>query len=325
MLEAMGSLHRCWNDASVDRPGGLRADDFDASTLIDGKPVTVSFTQIDFANSLAVFISHQWLRGSEYSEGWDGRPHPDDASGSKYELCIEVIKQIKASLAPEMKVYVWVDYMCIDQSNNPGVVCCKYLRAIVAMCDLLVTPVVDPQHASWELGNYTNIFEEYGAPAWKRYCGRGWCRLEMLFGSRIPLLFRSGERVAKFKAILRVAHEQNRRPHLLFGSKEKEERKNFYVLPPIENSWFEAQNPTDGALTSEDDRPNIALAVNDVLTRYPGAGLKAGFEGDRNGFGREVFASGNVYEGEYEQGMIHGHGKCSYVEGDVMKVNIRRV
>jgi hypothetical protein len=213
-----------------------------------------------------------------------------------------------------MKVYAFVDYICIDQSYNPGEVCCKYLRSIVALCDVMVTPVVDPTCDTWEYGVWHNLFEEYPAPAWHSYRGRGWCRLEMLFNTRIPLVLQSVDRQAKFKAGLRFAHEQNRRPHLLYGSQERRQNTMFLSLPPTVNKWFELQNPVEGELTSEADRENIKRIVDEVLALYPHAGLNVGFKGDPNGRGRYVYDSGNIYEGEFKDGKRNGEGEMIYAD-----------
>ena len=65
----------------------------------DNKDIVTSLDRIDRDKSLIVFISHCWLRGYPAAEGWDGRPHPDDAYGSKYKLCVTGIKHI-LNLAP---------------------------------------------------------------------------------------------------------------------------------------------------------------------------------------------------------------------------------
>ena len=65
---------------------------------------------IDRSISLVIFISHCWLRGWDGAAGWDGRPHPDNASHDKFQLILAGIEHLKR-LAPGMsEVYVWIDY-----------------------------------------------------------------------------------------------------------------------------------------------------------------------------------------------------------------------
>ena len=68
--------------------------------------------------SLIASISHCWLRGLSGAEGWDGRPHPDNAictPGEKYAVYIEGLQMIKQQLASGMdRCYVWLDFGCID-------------------------------------------------------------------------------------------------------------------------------------------------------------------------------------------------------------------
>ena len=45
----------------------------------------------------------------------DGRPHPDNASGDKYRLCVDGIPVIHSTMAPGMSsCYVWLDFGCMD-------------------------------------------------------------------------------------------------------------------------------------------------------------------------------------------------------------------
>jgi hypothetical protein len=56
---------------------------------------------------LLIFISHGWLTGFAGAEGWDGRPHPDNAEGGKYELIVEGVEKMLKALAPGMKNCFW--------------------------------------------------------------------------------------------------------------------------------------------------------------------------------------------------------------------------
>jgi hypothetical protein len=72
--------------------------------------ICVNVDDIDLENSLLVFISHSWLRSWSGAEGWDGNPHPDNATGGKYDLCVDGIKQIIKIYPQDLKnvTYGWI-------------------------------------------------------------------------------------------------------------------------------------------------------------------------------------------------------------------------
>ena len=59
----------------------------------ENKNIYEGLNTIDRSINLIVFISHCWLRGWSGAEGWDGKPHPDNANGDKYRLCVEGIER----------------------------------------------------------------------------------------------------------------------------------------------------------------------------------------------------------------------------------------
>ncbi len=154
---------------------------------------TLNTLSIEVYNkSLIIFISHCWLRGWSGAEGWDGRPHPDNANGDKFKLCVDGIRFIKQNMAPGMeKCYIWLDFGCIDQDGNPAGEL-KMLDKIVEISDCIFTPIYDPDPTSWKLPPFiNNIYKEYNSPAWigtpHSYLNRGWCRVEMFYAANIPL------------------------------------------------------------------------------------------------------------------------------------------
>src|SRR5438874_2467606 len=87
----------------------------------ENRNICVVLSEIDLETSLLIFVSHCWLRGWPGANGWDGRPHPDNAEGGKYELIVEGVDMIMKNLAPGMEnCYLWLDYGCIDQNGNPA-------------------------------------------------------------------------------------------------------------------------------------------------------------------------------------------------------------
>jgi hypothetical protein len=334
----------------------INFDDFEALGTFPRFPENRDLTRIlgsfDMETSVIVFVSHCWLRGWDGAEGWDGRPHPDNATGDKYKLCVEGIKQIMKLLAPGMKdCHLWLDYGCIDQNGDPAGEL-KQLDKIVEICDCIFTPMYDNDHDKWVLPSIgKNIFEDYKSPAWNgnnsSYLNRGWCRVEMFYAVNIPLVEDSGERRGKMKAGLLSHRMGGRRPHLLYGSKESAERGAPRILPPLQNSYFKAYHPENGSLTKAEDRDKIQRLVNElrpylktVKVEYEGE-LKDGkrhgkgkyvyangavYEGDwkddkRHGSGNFVCANGAVYEGEYRADMRHGIGKYIHDDGAVYEGN----
>jgi len=87
-----------------------------------------------FETHLVVFVSHCWMRGWNGAEGWDGKPHPDNAKGSKFRLLIEGVELIMKQLAEGFEgCYLWLDFGCIDQDGDPAGEL-KMLDKIVQLC-----------------------------------------------------------------------------------------------------------------------------------------------------------------------------------------------
>ena len=81
----------------------------------------VDITTIDRSEYLAVFISHFCLRGWPGADGWDGRPHLDNANADNFKLCVDGIEKIKKTIAPGARqCYIWLDFGSMDQDGNPA-------------------------------------------------------------------------------------------------------------------------------------------------------------------------------------------------------------
>jgi hypothetical protein len=66
----------------------------------ENRNLCVVLEEIDLETSLLIFVSHCWLRGYAGAKGWDGRPHPDNAEGGKYNLIVEGVEKMLKELAP---------------------------------------------------------------------------------------------------------------------------------------------------------------------------------------------------------------------------------
>jgi hypothetical protein len=137
---------------------------------------------------------------------------------------------------------------------------------IIGSCDLMVTPVHDPQWKEWcsSCIEINDAFSDYKAPGFTEYLGRGWCSLEMFLNANIP--FDVARRKHLFGGELRqVMSEEMRRPHLLFGTRELELGQMPLILRALGDFEFAKYNPSQGALTDERDAITISSYVEDLF------------------------------------------------------------
>jgi hypothetical protein len=309
----------------------------------ENKSICITLEDVDRSNAFIVFISHCWLRGWSSAEGWDGRAHPDTADGHKYELCLSGINKAWRQRASGMSdCYVWLDFGCIDQEGDKeGEL--NILDKIVGCCDCIFTPI----HGIAELPNYyDDIYNAYNVSAWNGdnigYMNRGWCRIEMFYAANIPY---DGDecRVSKFNAGLHYHASNNRRAHLLYGSKEHISGLSPIVLHPLQNSYFDRYHPCKGHVTFDSDKAKISRLVdrlrphmNFIAESYDGEmkdGRRHGkglltyddgsyYEGDwcndfRQGKGLYRNADGNMYEGDWSHDGRHGKGIFRHASGGI--------
>ena len=270
--------------------------------------ICVNENNVNRSNSLLIFISHCWLRGWSGAQGWDGRPHPDNAKHEKFELIIKAIDDYLIKQAPGMKdVYVWIDYGCINQNADPAGEL-KQLDKIVQSCDIVLTIVVDRYDNEWKSWNLpattSGIFKDYKALAWNdgdyAYLNRCWCRVEMMYAANVPLSADTLDRSKHFTAGLLQAVKDNRRPHYLYGTYDKMKYRAPIALPPLRNTFFEEFNPLKGSITKESDRAKIKELI-DLLQPYIDTNkVTEGYVGERN-----------------VAGQMHGHGTYTFADGDI--------
>lgn len=282
--------------------------------------ICVLLDDVDIANTLIVFISHCWLRGSSEADGWDGRPHPDNANADKFKLCLAGIDKISKFLAPGMdKVMVWLDFGCMDQDGDPAGEL-KQLDDIVRCTDILFTPMHGHADVPALVKNY---YTDYKTPAWnadgRGYINRGWCRVEMFYASNIPVDVDSG-RLEKFRSGLRFHASNGVRPHLLYGTREHLEDLPPIILSPLRNTYFNDFDPAKGCVTMDTDSKKIRQLVAQ-LRPYMKCEV-IGYKGDtkdgkQHGRGVYRFACGDIYEGDFVNGKQHGQGVYRFTNGNV--------
>ena len=291
----------------------------------DDKALCVTLESIDRSTSFVVFVSHCWLRGWSGAEGWDGRPHPDNAQHEKFNLIVEGVEKAWQVLASGMtECYIWIDFGCMNQDADP----CGELRQldkIVQSCDCMFTPIVDSDWKAWGdvWHSVNNLLEWHRAPLWIdgpfAYLNRAWCRMEMLYAANLDLHEDVEQRRDKFSAGLKSAAHKNFRPHLLYSTRESQAFGGLQpiMLPPLQNSFADTHSPATGAITKETDRVKIAelmgaLEIRHVSELYEG---ERDSDGQRHGHGRMTWASGDVYDGQWEHDKQNGVGVIIYADG----------
>jgi len=133
--------------------------------------------------------------------------------------------------------------------------------------------------------------------------------------------FECGTRSEDFhEGAIKNAILSNRRPHLVFGTREflKQEPPRF--LPPLLHSMLQKYDPAKMKLTSEEDRPAI-IHIVEQLHRHV-LKLKVGYIGQissaglAHGDGTLEYEIGNRYDGCFCNDMKHGFGKFMFANGD---------
>ena len=291
----------------------------------DNADICLSVSEVDRNKSLIVFISHNWLRADATAAGWSGSPHPDNAEGDKYKLCVKGIKKLMSTLAPGVeKCYVWLDFGCQDQNGN-SIDELSQLDEIMRLADCIFTPVIGTAVVP---NVVTNWYKDYKADSWNggkeiatksSYVGRSWTRLEMFYAVNIPLKM-DIEKSLLFQGGLRHYASNSIRPHILYGTSELSRNVAPLILAPLQNLSYVSLHPNRGAVTVESDRVKIS-ELTDKLTPYI-ASVKIGYDGERkagkkHGFGINRGDDGETYKGEWAHDKRHGRGVCTYSSGDI--------
>ena len=274
----------------------------------------------DAATTCFVYISHCWLRPN--LDPWLG--HPDDEEKRKYKLIVAVLNKLSGGafstpIPAGMKVAVWIDYCCIEQHGPPASEI-ENLGNLMASCDMVVTPIVDVDHASWEApATWTDYFVQYKAEGWQEYLGRGWCRLEAMLATVKPV---AKGRAELFRGAMKASLVKELRPHVVFGTKELEESKAPIFLPPRQqllHSAFDKNRADEGKLTIESDREVVRMLAEDARkdVKQVVVGWHGKYKGKGIGRGKIVYQTGDYAEGKFKDGALHGKGKHVAHNGDV--------
>ena len=298
----------------------------------------VKLEDVDRNEHVSIFLSHGWIRSWSGAKDYyvvvepltEPRPHPDTPNHDKLKLLLEACVKLQMSMYPGISddnVLVWIDYGCINQESE-NVPELKMVDKIMGVCDIMLTVIYEED---WDGGwqkeldrtGLSDIFKQYGSPLWNQgdhaYLSRAWCLVEMMYATNIPLVESSALRLSKFRNALLTCIQQNRRPHVLYGTNESKLNRNFRIVPPMQDSWFDDHNPVNGNLSLEADRDAVRRLVEELDIRR----VEAGYEGERNdkgemhGKGVYRYADGAVYEGDFKDGLSHGRGIERRADGSI--------
>ena len=313
----------------ADRLDSMRFVDFDVFKAQSGMPrfpdnrdLCVPTSEIDRNKSLIVFISHTWVRSWSGAPGYDTKPHPDSKGAEKFKLCVEGIDLILKQYTPKIKkCYLWLDYSCLDQDDDPAAEVLFRFDKLIEYCDCLFTPIYLPDtnpDASADRAHYGN----YQALDWNGkhgYLNRAWCRLEMFFGANVPLIH-DPDRQYVFSSGAVHFPAKGIRPHFIYGTSESKLGKPPILRTYIPNFLISDFNPLQGILTNDKhDRPIISQLLT-MLEPYLKAS-KSGYYGDRkdgrmDGKGLFRYPDGSTYDGEWKNNKKFGRGVYKYKNGD---------
>jgi hypothetical protein len=95
------------------------------------------------------------------------------------------------------------------------------------------------------------------------YVQRGWCRIEMFLNANVPVNI-SRKKLFGGK-LAQVIAEEVRRPHVVFGTREKDLGVMPVILPPLRDHLFARYHPGEGTFTSVADAVIVNSYVKELL------------------------------------------------------------
>jgi hypothetical protein len=183
----------------------------------------------------------------------------------RWHFFLECHKEGYLSHVQLTRIHTQSPAACINQdSPNPAEQLNGSMGRIIGSCDLMVTPVFDPDWKNWSsnLKEIKDAFTGYLAPGFVEYLGRAWCRLEMFFNSNVAI---NAGRSKLFGGRLRqFMLEEKRRPHLVFGTREQELGEMPLILRVLEDEEFSKYHPEKGSMFDKRDAVVIGAYVREL-------------------------------------------------------------
>jgi hypothetical protein len=323
-------------------PFNVLCDQHDFPRCPECDDLLVSLDEIDQENSLIIFVSHCWwrnetnttvttrisnssntsIRNSACSPPTSVAVTVDSPSNDQFKLCIEGISLVQKKFAASLsECYLWIDYCCLNQDEfAPIELMTIGIPRIIAACDCVFTPLFENDSDCWCYPEiWTNKYEEYMSSSWRgdefSYMNRSWCRVEMFINTEVPLSEASIFKRSKFSSSLLHHHVEGKRPHIVYGTKEQDEELPPLVLPPLASSYFESYHPMRGQLSNTADQEVIQKLVDYLCAVQSCA--QAALCATTSPYANDSENRGDVYEGEFLNGIMHGKGIFRYANGNV--------
>ena len=129
---------------------------------------------------------------------------------------------------------------------------------------------------------------------------------------------------------MRARLEDERRAHMLYGTRESS--KNFWpiFLSPLANSFLNTLSPETGNLSYELDREKIHMLFNELIPYIDSRTTNFGYFGSlcnesklRSGKGKLVLPNGFRYDGDWVNGNCHGKGRITWPDGNTYEGDIQ--
>tara|TARA_B110001452_G_scaffold21746_1_gene17437 strand:+ start:289 stop:3819 length:3531 start_codon:yes stop_codon:yes gene_type:complete len=159
---------------------------------------------------------------------------------------------------------------------------------------------------------------QYRAAGWASYWSRGWCGTEALLCATAPVK-QPRLRAGLVNGALAAALTNERRAHLVYGTKELEEGKPALFLPPHVGSVLAEWAPDEGLMAIKEDVDVLRQLVAQAYTYIgppPDEGWQKGYNGKGNGFGTYVNPDGSWITGEFKKSQLLGRGKIMEASGE---------
>jgi len=278
---------------------------------------------VNRTDTFIIFVSHRWFCPHKNPY----QAHPDTKENIKFNLIVEAVDSLLNLIGRDVKVFLWIDYYCIDQFNEEdkkkGI---QSLAAYISNSDCLFSPFSNAasrtieDHKSFTSpldGLYGGVDLKFQCLAdnWNEYFGRAWCSLEMFIGN-YSLLPPNG-----FNYFSKRESHRADRPHFFY----LQEVGFLLTLPKLTHSWLAKLDPKKGALSDVNDEIEISN-IMDAFSALSMVQERVGYSGEskngkRVGFGSNIYENGDKYEGYWVNDKRHGVGTMYYANGDKYEGN----
>jgi hypothetical protein len=266
------------------------------------KTICVGVKQIDTTESLIVYVSynHKFL---------DSR---------MYQCCIDGISSILSTQKNFKSCYIWIDKCCIVQNENINEL--TDIMQILSLCDCILTPI--STESSFDKNIIDNYTSDYTCVEWNDvdcgYINQNINRLTVLCSTFTPV---NASKANKFSQVMSLFHDQNLRPHFIYGATQHRINRIPVLLPPLNYSYFNELDPKKGKVCPHYERELVDGLVDRLLPiiKYKTIGWngEVNTNGLPHGSGVLVGENWSKYEGEMRDGNLYGKGKMKFPNGNM--------